>query len=399
MLAAMLCLVTANAQEALRASLAGVQSAEARKHAESSIGYYNLKLGPIGLRASTALSAEYTDNVNLGGLNTGGDVILRPSLNSRLVWPVTDKNVLNLNLGAGYSYYVDHSRYNRLFLSPDTELAFDVYLGDFLIDLHDRVSITENAYQDPTLSGNGDYAQFQNDAGVSGLWDLNKVVLNFGYDHVDYASLSSSSSQRDGSSELAFTSFGVRLRPDMMLGLVLGGGLISYGSGFANDARQWSAGGFYSLQFSEYLNGRVDLGYTTYSPDTGGGLPDSSGIYAQVSLNHRLNRFVSYSLSGGQTVSLSFFGGSYEIDSVNLQFNWNVLRKISVGTTFLFEHGSQLYATQEVFNRVGGGINIGRAITRKLSAGLGYQYLLRSSNQPNADYTVNTVSLNLGYQF
>src|SRR5439155_18097119 len=161
------------AQETLRMSLAGAEAAEARRKAASTLGYYNLKLGPAALRFGSSLGVEFNDNVNNAATNAEADVSFRPALNAQLLWPVTDQNSLNLNVGAGYSVYVQHPKLDQVFLTPGSELSFDIYAGNFWINLHDRVSITDNAYQDPTVSGTGDYEQFQNALGISATWDLN----------------------------------------------------------------------------------------------------------------------------------------------------------------------------------------------------------------------------------
>src|SRR5205823_14204025 len=104
---------------------------------------------------------------------------------------------------SGYSVYVQHPKLDQVFLTPGSELSFDIYAGNFWINLHDRVSITDNAYQDPTVSGTGDYEQFQNALGFSALWDLNKIVLKAGYDHVNYIALGGTTQNRpSGQSEV-----------------------------------------------------------------------------------------------------------------------------------------------------------------------------------------------------
>ena len=81
-----------------------------------------------------------------------GDFIFRPQLYTRMRWPVSDQNSINLALGGGYSAYVINPSLDRLFVTPDSELSFDLYAGDFWINLHDRVSITENTYRIPPWS-------------------------------------------------------------------------------------------------------------------------------------------------------------------------------------------------------------------------------------------------------
>jgi hypothetical protein len=170
--------------------MASAAAAEERRQAALTVDYYNLKLGPTAWSFSTGLEVDYNDNVYDTQTHPEGDFIFRPEINTRLFWPVSDENSIHLALGGGYSAYVEHPDLSRYFITPNTELSFDLYVGDFWINLHDRVSILENTYQDPTVAGTGNYSQLQNTLGATTLWDLNKVILRVGYDHVNYVTLS-----------------------------------------------------------------------------------------------------------------------------------------------------------------------------------------------------------------
>jgi len=395
----------ARAQEAVRMSIASAEAAEARRKAESSIGYYNLKLGPTGWRFGSGLALEYNDNVENRSENIEGDFILRPQINAQMIWPLSEKNSINLSLGGGYTFYVEHSNLDRLFLTPGSELSFNLYVGDFWINFHDRFSITEDAYQDPTVAGTGDFARFENSLGVSALWDLNKVILRSSYDHVTYVSLGANQGQPDGQSEVLSVSAGYALKPGMLLGVELGGSLLHYTSTNTafTDARQWNAGVFYEALLSEYMHFRGSVGYTVYTPEktsiTNAILGDFTGYYADLGITHRVNQYVNYTLSAGRTINFAFYGGTIDLYYARWQANWQVLRKMSLSTTFEYEHGSQIGFGTETFDRYGPGISVGRSITRKLSGSLGYQYYWRGSDIPGRNYTVNVVTLSLNYAF
>ncbi len=298
-----------------------------------------------------------------------------------------------------------HSELDRAFITPGTELSFDLYVGDFWINFHDRVSITEDAYQDPTVSGTGDYARLENAVGVASLWDLNKVVLRAGYDHVNYVNLTHNGGQTEGQSELFSTSAGYAIQPETKVGVDLGAGLIHYRSASTNqfgDATQWSAGGFYEREVSQYLRFRGGAGYTVYQPDSGASLPNGgqfSGVYGQVGLTHRITQYVDYTLSGGRNISFTFYGGTVDLYYVYLQANWKVLQKTTISTPLTYEHGKQATAFGETFDRYGTGISFGRNLARKLNGSLGYQFYWRDSDVAGQSYTVNVVSLSLSYAF
>jgi hypothetical protein len=230
-----------------------------------------------------------------------------------------------------------------------------------------------------------------------------------GYDHVNYDSLSgsgqSAGGQPSGYSEVFSASAGYALKPGMLLGVETGWSPITYTTISTNtpysNANQWNAGGYYDTPVSEYIHFTGHAGYTVYTPEANGTttLHDSSGLYAQLDLTHRVNEYVDYTLSGGKTIGTSFWGGAVDQDFVNLRANWRIVRKVTVSTSFSYFHGTYLYNGGGTYDQYGPGISFSRPITAKLSSSLGYQFYLRDSNSAGQNYTASIVSLNFNYSF
>ena len=168
------------------------------------------------------------------------------------------------------------------------------------------------------------------------------------------------------------------------------------------DALQWNFGGFAKYMASQHLNFRVSVGYTVYSPDktgTSAQLQDSSLIYVDLVLSHRLNQYVTYSLTAGRGVNLSFFGQTYENYYANLNATWYVLREITVTTPFSWTRGTALYGNSAPFDQYQAGISFGRKLAEKLTGSIGYRLVVRDSGSNSGDYVANFVSLSFSYQF
>lgn len=395
----------ASAQEALRMSLTSAEAAELRRKAATTLGYYNIKAGPTAWNFAAGLEAEYTDNVRLEPSQLArADLSLRPRVDTRMIWPVSQQNSLNLRLGAGYAFYVQHSEFNRYFISPGTELAFDLYVGKAWLSFHDRITITEDTYQDPTIVGAADYSRLENELGFTAVWDLNRIIARFGYDHANYLNLASGkSAYPDGQAEMFFTTIGYLFKPEMTAGIEAGASLVSYdpsASTTFTKALQYSGGGFYEARVSEYIKGRASAGYSVMSP-TGGSAEgdDNSGFYAQLGLAHRLNEYVDYTLTGSKRMSFTFYGGSLDLYAITWMANWRVMRKTRIDTSFTYEHGKRLYAFLEEFDRFGPSIGINKALSEKIFVGARYTFYLRKSDVNNWDYTANIINLNARYQF
>jgi hypothetical protein len=226
----------ARAQDAVRPSLAGEAAAEARRQSIDKIPY-NLQLGPMKLRFSATLGFEYNDNVNLSDDGSAffpspfgpilvttekqSDWIIRPQVNVNALWPITQLNTLRLDVGIGYAFYMDHSEYNTngLLVNPGSQLAFDIFVGDFRINIHDRFSVEQDPVAEATLSNVADYGRFQNTAGISVLWDLNAAVVTVGYDHYNFISTTDTFEYLDRAAEMVNASIAFTPNSTMAVGL------------------------------------------------------------------------------------------------------------------------------------------------------------------------------------
>src|SRR5215813_4410074 len=284
------------AQDAVRPSLAGQEAAEARHQSIEQIPY-NLLVGPVRFRFSITMGVEYNDNINLAQVNKEDDVILRPQFNINAIWPVTQLNTLRLDLGIGYGHYINHPEFdnNAILISPGSQLSFDIFVGDLRINLHDRFSLSDDPVDEIQLSNVANYGRFENTAGVSVLWDLNKAVLTFGYDHYTYISTTDTFSYLDRNAEiLSFSAY-------FALTSTTGGGIETsavfdyYNEDVLNDSTSFSIGPFIETQITNYLRLRASVGYQFVNFDDGGSIfdqnTDSSDWYGNIVLSHRINAY------------------------------------------------------------------------------------------------------------
>ncbi|HLH53694.1 MAG TPA: hypothetical protein VKY92_08765 [Verrucomicrobiae bacterium] len=392
-------LLPGTAQESNRHSLAGEAAAEDRAGAELDSTRWNWRAGPSRWAFGTELGFEVNDNIGFVPDDPALDVIVRPQVDARMVLPVSDRNRLNFTFSAGYSQYFTHPALNRFYIVPGSALLFDFYMSDLWINIHERCSLTQSAYQDPTLSQAGDYSQLQNIVGVNVTWDLSKVTARLGSDHSDYVPVTGRGGVSSGYSDMFSCSVGYRASSVVSLGLEGGGGWISYKDTPNADATDFNAGAFAEVKPTGNMSLSLSAGYTSYRPEVvSTAQQEFNGAYTRVALNHRLNRFVECSASAGRSVSFGFFAGTVEMWSARCEARWHLFQKLGVTTGCDFEHGSELLSGNASFERVGPGITFERSLTRKLSSLLRYQYYRRRSDTPGGDYDLNIVTLNFVYQ-
>ena len=413
-------------QDAIRPSLAGEAAAEARRQSLDRIPY-NLLLGPVRFRFSATLGLEYNDNINIAEINTQDDFILRPQVNLNAMWPITQLNTLRFDIGIGYAFYLEHSEHNTngILLAPGSQLSFDVFVGDFRINFHDRFSLEQDPIGEPGLSNVVDYGRFQNTAGVSVLWDLNKAVVTFGYDHYTFIATNDDFEYLDRNADAFMGSVSVALTSTTGVGLEASYVFNRYDEDLLNDSNTFSIGAFIETQMTSYLKLRLAGGYQTISfdddnvvlgPFPPGFLPndetflvfedqgDLDDFYLNLLISHRINASFTHRLSAGHESQLGVNSNYIRLNYIRHTATWNIINRTLLSTELFYEDaeesGGFLNLGQgEELHRYGGAISLGYQLTRHITLGARYQYTQKDSDVPLRDYRQNRVSIDGTYSF
>ncbi len=392
------------AQDAVRPSLAGEQSAESRRQDIEHIPY-NLMTGPIKYRVSATFGIEYNDNINLSENNPESDVIIRPQVNIDAIWPVTQINTLRLDIGLGYNFYLDHSDQNTngLLLAPGSQIAFDVFIGDFRINFHDRFSLQQDPIQELQISNVVDYGRFENTVGASLLWDLNKAVLTLGFDHYTYISTNSAFDYLNRNAEELVGSAAFAVTNTTSVGLETSAVATYYGQNVLNDSNAYTIGAFVETQLTNYMKIRFAAGYQMINFDNSGSVFDSmdaNDYYANVLISHRVNAAITQTLAAGHESQLGVNSNYISLNYVRHTVTWNVIRDTLLSTELFYEDADDSGGfINEHLHRYGGALTVGYQLTPHVTVGLRYQYTQKDSNVPERDYAQNRVSIDATYSF
>jgi hypothetical protein len=349
------------------------------------------------------------------------DVILRPQVNVNALWPITQLNTLKLDLGVGYAFYLDHSNYNTngVLINPGSQIAFDIFVSDFRINIHDRFSLEQDPVAEVALSNVADYGRFQNTAGIAVLWDLNQAVVTAGYDHYTFISTTSDFDYLDRNAEIFSGSIG--FTPSSTVTVGLEGSFVDtyYDQNVLNDARTYSGGAFLETQITSNLKLRVAGGYQKIDFDSGGLVNDPhnlSDYYANALLSHRVNAVLTQNLSVGHETQLGVNSNYVKLNYVRHTTNWNIFYHTLFSTELFYEDaddsgGSGLLFqpipgvpninpfVAEHIHRYGGALTLGYQLTPHVTLGLRYQYTQKDSDQPLRDYRQNRIAFDGTYSF
>lgn len=393
-------------QEALQNSLAGEAAAEARQlHPESQP--YTFKTGDFRLLVTPSFEMDWNDNVTLSKENALQDFILRPLLEIDGSYPISQRNLLRFSVGIGYDKYLEHNEFSAPRLVSGSELAFDTYIKDFWINVHDRFQYTQDPAEQASVAATARYGGLDNTAGVSNTLDLKDLVLTVGYDHENFVSSSRDFDYLNRASELLVARAGFRLHPRVTVGVEAAGSFTTYDQAFLNDNQGYSGGIFADWKRGSYFWVQAHGGYSAYLFDQTSRVikaVDQDAVYAALTASHEITEAVSYSLSAGHELRLGTSTDSIEDSYLRPSIRWNIIKNLTFSTYLSYEHGKQGQANQtgaiaETYDWLGTGFSLSHPITKKLTLTLKYRLTLRSSDVAYREYAQDLVGLRLTYRF
>lgn len=406
-----LTLFSAPAQEALRNSVAGSTAAETRAKQMQSQDY-TFRSGDFRMLITPALAAQWNDNVNLSETNVLDDYILTPSVGIVSSYPLTQRNVLFLDVNIGYSRYLNHPDLSTFDINSTTGtgVSFDIGIKDVTLNLHDWFNYTQDSSQNATVANTANYGTFQNTAGLAATWDLNQVTLSAGYDHQNVLSTSGEFNNINHSAEMFFLRSGLQVHPQVTLGLETTAALTRYdksgGTNALNNNDAYTVGPYVEFRPSSALRVTARGGYSTYQFEQSSSALQTSSQntwYAGLNLSHQIMESIAYTLDVGREENLGIQSDLTEDWYVRPNINWAFIKDWNFRTGLFYQHGRQGVGDvagnlREDYDWYGGSLALEHTLTSRLTVGLNYRLTVRSSSLADHGYTQNLVGLQLTYR-
>lgn len=421
------------AQEALDTAIRGDRSEQARQlaAAPSDTAPERLRAGPVEFNIGLSYSFEYTDNVRNSSQPREEDFIQRPQVNFSGFLPITDTGRLTLGFGVGYADYFNNNDLDRLYFSPDSELAYDFSVKDLRFTIFDSFDYSYDVQSVGAVSGVAQLPRLQNTVGIRALWAPSEWSYQAGYSHNNYITQSGSSQETDfgyldRSAEQIFGRVAYSFAPSTRVGVEASVGLTDYSSEAQADNLNASIGPFVEWQVIESLTVTLRGGLTYYSFDATPvstnrapirpALPERTleSYYAGFGVNHRLTDFITHGFSANRSIQAGLNQGSdyIETTTVGYQIGWQATDKLNVGLNLNYGHGAEpqtqvtvvgtnvvVSLSEEIYDTYQAGASARYQISRRLTSSVSYNHSRRVSTSDRRNYFVNRVSVGLGYQF
>jgi hypothetical protein len=364
---------------------------------------YNLRVGPVQIRAEGDLTISANDNIGLTKNGREADVTFDPMgiLHGR--WALTELNTLTFNIGIGYQAYLLHSQYDCVIIAPDSAVNFNLFIGDVKVSFFDAFSYQQDPTQVGQLSNQVRLSQFNNDAGVSATWDIDPVTVELSYQHSNLWVIDSIYDYLTNQSDTFAPTVTYKLNETMSAGFNATFSDTRYEKDFENDNTSESAGPFVSATFSDSLSLTAGAGVYLAQYDQGGGNGDNSDLfsyYANLGINHRLTKYLTQSFTAGKQYLPGLTSNYTSRIYATYGDQWNATNQISVGANLLWENLDDSDARlREDSDRYGFNLNLSDALTEHFTISLGYQFLLKDADPSDQSYYQDVGTLGMAYNF
>ena len=395
------------------------------------------------------------------GLKQEGDLTLYPSVGVAFQWPVNRDTMLRFDVGVGYYLSINHPEFNHLGLNltPGSSWSYQFPVGDVRVTLFDRLATTGssgNGTQRSDLSGTGSsssvqFNRFSNSSGISAAWQpTRRTTFSVGYTlDFDYG-LNDSFAFSDHLTHSLSAAMFQRLNARWTAGISASAFLNEYLQGIQNNSTGYGVGPLVTWRPSRFLNFSGSVRYNVAQIQSTGAIADrngSGGVGYDFSVQHIINRRISHSLSVSSGIELGVGANFNQAFTISYRASWQLTQRLALSISanrqsftqsgagydfYIAPAGSKpdpadplvvilpdgtkkplpagslhypgtteylLYRPAEEAETYNFTAGTAFALTRKLSASVGYAHTLKVSKLAFHDYDQNTYSLSLNYRF
>lgn len=367
---------------------------------------YTMKLGDFRMLVAPSLQLDWNDNVNLAEHHGQEDFILQPTVGFFGSYPLTDRNLLQLNIRVGYQKYFRHDELSSWYVESGSALAFQLWIKDFTLEVHERPSYVQDSAQQPAIAGTGNFGTFDNFVGFNAAWNLNRAQIGASYNHETSIATTSEFRSQDRDADLVHVQVGFTMPFKVTAGIEGSADFTRYHENVLNNNNSYGVGGFADWNASKYLTVRSRLGYQTFQfDDTSETVQtsDFNSFYGDLELVHQATKAISYSIGVGHETEQGIQADLIEDWFCRSIVEWKVFKALQVNGSISYMHGKQGAGNvagnlTENFDWVSVGAGANYQMTKRFSLGLNYRLTTRSSDVSSRSYTQNDVGFSLTYQ-
>lgn len=377
-------------------------------------GRYNLTFGPLNARLYGAAVFEYNDNINLGDHgNRQSDFSITPTAGVGISWiPASGRQSVELNVGVGYRWYLNHSELNSVIITPSTRAQYNFGIGPVKFNVHDSFTtavdpITQGQIGASSVSPNSllNYRRIINTLGIRGDWPVSsKIGIGGGYDYQIDRTLTDQFKALDHDEHTFSGGIYTRPTPRLQVGLAGTYTIVNYSQNIQNSGTVWTLGPNARFQVTPNLSVQGSVGYTASAFDapTATSIRDTSNfrsISYEAGIRHLFLRDWKHELVITRGASLGVDSNFADYTSLRYDIAGPLAGPLSLVGQLKWEDFKVSGSGGEHANRYLLYVGVRYRLSQSWSSGLGYSYVLKESDHLGQDYYQNRVTLDITYQF
>jgi hypothetical protein len=253
------------------------------------------------------------------------------------------------------------------------------------------------------LSNTAEFRRFINTAGVQVDWDADEMILTLNYDHSNTWVFDSQYDYLNNNTDTVTPKVTFLVTKTITVGAEAAFSQTSFDKNVQNNSDGVEVGPFLNALLTDKLAFTAQMGWDFTRYDTGGLNGDKNNVnsyYYSFGVNHRINDFVSESLTAGREFEPGLTTNYSRRYFVDYTPSWQIMPSLRLAPDFWWENLDDSDGTyREQANRYGAGIQFGYAFTQHATASLGYQYILKTANPSSLNYTQDVTTVGMDYQF
>jgi hypothetical protein len=389
----------AHAQEAVRYSLSRQLATAPQSKFQPSL----FTIGPFQTQLTASAGVSFDDNAEFSKTDTHSEVVFDQSLGLNLKWIISHLNELGFKFGGTLTEVAGGAPGQQKFygsIDPGTNINFKIFLGDFLIRIHNFLGVVQDTAQNPAVSGLSNLNQLTNTSGIFVDWDLTRLILSAGVDYSYSINLGGGDS---GSTALRSTlrpstSAAFALTPTMNTGLEAAYSA-SFGAGSHSDIDAFSVGPFLRGKLTRFITLDLAAGYySVHAPDA-----DPNNYYLSLNISHQLTRFLQYGASFSRDLEFSGGNSLAENNSATLGIRYLLRRYLTLGTSGTINFGKVVISNSNLgvlpgsYVQYQASVELTFILSRRFTTSLAYRFVDRNADQ--GSYKQNRVDFTLNYGF
>lgn len=365
---------------------------------------YNLKWGSWKGRLKGSVTAEFNDNINLASVNRQSDFYLGPEVGIGLFYPISHRNLLSLDLGVGYRWYLQHSELSTFHISPDTHIDYRFWVKDVQINVHDDFRVQIDPTSRPELSGSVfNYRRFINNAGVDFTGQpVEPFTWTTGYNFTLDRTLNSEFESLDRNAHTFNAGAYYELSPRWTSGVFGAYTLNDYTRRIQNNNTGWSAGPTLVFKPSDFVVLDGSVLYTRHDYRNSGTISDTSdfeGMTFQAGVRHTINSKMNHSLRVRRSIELGLTSNFTDTYSTQYELQARLTAALTLDASVAYQNFKVSGAGGEEGSQYLVFLGTHLNLTPNWVLGLGYTLALKESDQSGRDYTQNRVTAELTRMF